>query len=663
MLRAYAFRILLFALVGLILGVAISVVATPKYEAAMQVLVDPHEQMAGVAMSNAEKSVNDILESSAPRSVQTQVEQLTGFGTLQKAAQAVADARNRPVTAFPELSLTYLQKAVTVEAATESDLVTVKVRMKDKDMARDLLSEIFNAFDEENQERSRDVGERAINKLKSQNKPIQDQLNAVNQKLAKLREQYNTPDVNLKIQAQLETQKNAQQIRDQALAEYSAAQANASSLSAQLPSIPKTIDVGSSRGYNPAIAQIEGQLARDRSTLDQLRVRYLDDSPQVMEQKALVLQEQDQLDRMQKDIPASKSVGPNPAYQTVVTQLAIAKASAAAAKEKYDTAIQAYNTATKELESLPEVRRQMEDLTRQQENLTLTSQDNDRQLTAMEASQRGRITSTTLASPAIAFPDPVSPNYTLNIGAGTIAGLLLGLLSAFGLESRRSPIRNLSQLNRLTLEPAFRTIPELPFIPLGIDKQPDEVFVTLLGNFIRSEKRPYRIGVLGVEADSGATVAASSMALGASIEGNDTLLVDTARDNGATKRLGLPAAQTFIDASEKLTVLRTGGEELSQAQMIVDTIKSLEARRALTIIDLNPFKSSGNPVLYLAGLDECILLVRAGKTRTVDFLQAQQMLIDAGVPQVTVVLARAKTLDDDFTFMPAEPQAQALMGR
>jgi hypothetical protein len=274
------------------------------------------------------------------------------------------------------------------------------------------------------------------------------------------------------------------------------------------------------------------------------------------------------------------------------------------------------------------------------------------------------LTTATIISPAFAYPEPVSPNLTLNLSAGLIAGLLLGLLSAFNTESRRSPIRTLTQLNRLTLEPAFRTIPELPFVPLGLTRQPDEVFITLLGNFIRSTKRPYRIGVMGVDPDCGATVASAAIALGASQDGHTTLVVDTSRENGVARRLGLSEADRIVDASSALTLLRTRGEDGTQAQAIIQEVRQLEEDRSLTIIDLNPFKTSGNPVLYLTGLDECILLVRAGRTRTVDFLQAQQMLVDAGVPQVTVVLSRAKGIDDDFTFLPAaDSNSQALVAR
>lgn len=663
MLRAYAFRIGLFAVIGLLLGLIISAVTPPKYEAAIQILVDPHPMQNAAALSPAEKQITDIYESTAPRTVQTQVEQLTGFQVLSLAAQRVAEKRGVNVGAIPELSLQSLQKAVTVEAATESDLITLRVRMSDKDMAQMMGQEIFEAYDEQNHQHSAEAASRAITLLQDQTKKIDGQLNDVDAKLESLRSKYNAPNIDLQVQSGIENVKALEQIMDAAKSEMNAARVRVASLRAQMKSVPLTMEVGSTTTPNPLAQQLEAQLSNARATLAQARTRYEDDHPQVIEQLALVQRYQTELDDVQKQIKASSQKAPNPIYQTLETQLATSVSDEAAAAARYQTAEQQSIERRAELAKLPDVQRKMLELARKQDTLQRLYLDYQQQLTTLEASQRGRLTNTTVVSPSIAFPNPVSPNITLNLGAGLIAGLLLGLLSAFGTESRRSPIRSLSQLNRLTLEPAFRTIPELPFIPLGMEKQPDEVFVTLLGAFIRSGKRPYRVGVIGVDPDTGATVAASAMALGSALEGTRTVLVDTAKENGATKRLGLSENESLIQASDHLTVLRTGGEEMTRANLIVETIKQLEETHSLTVIDLHPFRSSGNPVVYLAGLDECVLLVRAGKARTVDFLQAQQMLVDAGVPHVTVVLARAKSIDDDFTFLPAEPQAQALMGR
>jgi len=654
MLRAYGVRIGLCAVVGLLLGLLISLVTPRKYEAAIQILVDPHLGQPASALTPAERQISDIYDSTAPRTVQTQVEQLTGFKVLDEAAKAVATRRGVSAQSLPELSLINLQKSITVEAVSESDLVTLRIRLSDKDLAAEVAQAIYDAFDDQNHTQSQEAATRAIAVLQSQTAKIDKQLADIDTQLEVLRKKYRAPSIELLVQADVENVKAMQQVMDAAKAEMSAARTRASTLREQLKSVFPTIEAGTTTAPNPIAQQVESQLANARAALAQARIRYEDDHPAVKEQMALVQRYQTELDGLKKQIQASSQKTPNPVYQTLSTQLAAAESEAAGAETKYLTAQTQAAGHTQELSNLPEVQRKMLVLARKQDTLTRLSLDYSQELTTLEAAQRGRLTASTVVSPAIAFPDPVSPNFPLNLGAGLIGGLLLGLLSSFGSESRRSPIRSLSQLNRLTLEPAFRTIPELPFVPIGTDKRPDDVFVALLGNFTRSGKRPYRIGVIGVDADSGATVAACGMAMGAAEEQTAALLVDTARDRGASKRLGISSSETLVDLSSTLTVYRTGGEEHIQANTIFETIQGLEQSHPLTVIDLPPFRANGNPVMYLAGLDECLLLVRAGRTRTVDFLQAQQMLIDSGIPLVTVVLSRARSLDDDFTFMPSE---------
>lgn len=664
MLRAYAFRIGLFAVIGLLVGLVIALLTPKKYEALMQILVDPRPMMNARAMTDAEASVTDIVESTAPRSVQTQVEQLTGFGVLQKAAEAVAQERGSNLDAFPELSsFQSLQKSVSVEAATESDLITLSVRMSNPDLARDFASQIYIAFDDQNQQKSKEVGERALQSLQTQTTGIEQQLKSIDDQVHDLRRKYNAPDIAVKVQYETQNLKTMEQARDQALSEMTAAEARMVALRQEIATVPRTVPIANSSGPNPTMQRIDGELSDARAELRQLQAIYSDDAEQVKASMQKVKQYERDVNRMQQQIKLQNTEGPNLLYQNLQAELSQSVGLAAAARERYNTLDKTVREKQTMMQELPDAQRKIQELDRQQEALTRTYQDYRQRLQTLKVAGQGRLTTSTIVSPALALKDPVSPNIPLNLGAGLIAGLLLGLLSAFGTESRRSPIRTLSQLNRLTLEPAFRSIPELPFVPLGTGRQPDDVFVSLLGNFVRSPKRPYRVGVLGVDPETGATVAASSMALAASLEGHSTLLVDTAKENGAARRLGLAESEQLINANERLTVLRTGGEELTQAHDIVDHVRSLEEARSLTVIDLHPFKASGNPVLYLAGLDECILLVRAGRTRTVDFLQAQQMLTDAGVPQITVVLARARSIDDDFTFMPSETQAQALMTR
>ncbi|MEZ0325604.1 MAG: Wzz/FepE/Etk N-terminal domain-containing protein, partial [Fimbriimonas sp.] len=162
MTRAYGLRIAIFAIFGLLLGVLMTFLMQPKYEAIMQVLVDQSATSQSRMMTNAEQSVADLLQSPRPRTVATQVEQMTGFGVLSRASQAVHQKYNKPYGSIKELDLIELQNSLSVEAANMSDIIALRVRMPDKELAKDILNEIYLAFDAQNQEASREVGARAL---------------------------------------------------------------------------------------------------------------------------------------------------------------------------------------------------------------------------------------------------------------------------------------------------------------------------------------------------------------------------------------------------------------------------------------------------------------------------------------------------------------------
>jgi hypothetical protein len=55
-----------------------------------------------------------------------------------------------------------------------------------------------------------------------------------------------------------------------------------------------------------------------------------------------------------------------------------------------------------------------------------------------------------------------------------------------------------------------------------------------------------------------------------------------------------------------------------------------------------------------------ILLVRQNVTRSVDFLQAQQALIDAGCPIVNVALSRLQDQSDDISALEQQSDVRSI---
>jgi uncharacterized protein involved in exopolysaccharide biosynthesis len=660
MTRAYGLRIAIFAIVGLLAGLVMTFTMSPKYEGVIQVLVDQSGTTNARMMTNAEESVRDLLESPRPRTVATQVEQMTGFGVLGRASMAVHAKRGLPLGSIKELDLMDLQNSLSVEAANTSDIITLRTRMPDKELAKDVLNEIYLAFDAQNQEASRDVGSRALVFLESQTKQVKAELEAVDAKIETLRRQYGAPAVDLQVQSEIQTLRVLDESLEQARMEYAASTAQVATLRDQLKSVKPVIQSSQSIGVNSNYQRLEAALADAQTERAQLLTQWQKGSPAIKTVDEKVKNLEAALKKANPEINAGRQTSTNPLYQNLSNEIAQAQGRVSAAQQRVAAATIAVNAKRQLLTRLPEVQRKVEDLRRQQESLTRTYMQYKDSLDSLQVAQRGRVTQSTLVSPAFVNPMPVSPNMPLNLAAGLLAGLLLGVLTSFHSESKKSPIRNLTQLNRLAFEPSFRTIPELPVATPTLARMPDDAYVALLGNFIRSDRKPYRLGVMGIDVGSGATTTATSLAIAAALENRNTLLVDTDDKNGGSHRLGLTGS-TPSEASSHLTVFKAVGESTSETGRMVEEIRMLEQDRDLCVYDLQPYKSSGNPLMLASSLDECILLVRAGRTRSVDFLQAQQMLSDAGVRIVTVVLSRTRRLDDDFSFVDSE--APALVAR
>src|ERR1051326_7193323 len=96
MIKTYWLRILLCGIAAAIVGFLIGLVTPKQYDAVVQVLVAPYSPIGTPVTSEADLSVKDILDASAPRTVATQVEMLTGYGIVGEAAEKVATEMNIP---------------------------------------------------------------------------------------------------------------------------------------------------------------------------------------------------------------------------------------------------------------------------------------------------------------------------------------------------------------------------------------------------------------------------------------------------------------------------------------------------------------------------------------------------------------------------------------
>ena len=645
MIRAYWLRILLFGVVGGIIALLISRVMPKKYQADVTLKVDQSVPATSLVDTNQGDTVLDYLQWSRPRNIVTQVDQLQSLGTLTTAAKAVASANNLPdPTTDPqsELNPINLQNEINITADQNSDIINLEVRLSSAKIAEDAANEIYLAFTGENADSTKEMAQRAILSLRSQSDKIDKQLSDIDQKVSDLRAQSGMTDPTTQITAEITGLTTLKQQRDQAAVDQAAARRSVDVLTQELAKTPQKIKGTATTGPNPLYEKLQEDLLTAQSDRASLLQMYDPSNEQVKALDDRIKNVQSQLKRIKPTIEAAANEDINQNYQVLQQQLSTAKALADSADQKYAVAAKQVTDKEDFLKTLPPIQTKLAALDRQKLALEKIYFGYEDQLKTLEASKEGRSSPTQMITQATAIPEPVSPKIWINAIFGVLVGLLLGVASVQVLEAKRQPIRSLVQLNGLAQEPVYRMIPELREPFRGKTKAPPESYEGLLVHYLGSGARPYRMAVVGLNRDSGASTAALNLSIAASRHGSRVLYVQC-DPKGALARIGHanPNFGEVFEAMPSVDAVATGTIlNVSSSQGGIDShVTSRE--RDLTIIDLEPVSHSAEFAFLAPHVDEVVLLVQAGKARGVDFLQAQQALHDSGCKRVTVVFTRS----------------------
>ena len=639
MIRAYWLRIVLFAAAFGIAGYLTSMGSPKRYEATAQIMIDQQQVSATMPTSPNDRSTIDLLSFARPRSIETQVEQLTSFGVLEEAGNNAAAALGKP-TPNPdsELFATNLFSKIFVDAQPSSDIITLKVYMETPESARTVAQCIYDAFSSLNRKNAERAGTAAIDSLKAQLEPINSQLKTNADGLSKLRKRADTADFPTQVVAEVQNLSNLRNQRDQAKMEYDGQVQRLTTLKAIKAAIPPTIDTVEVSGPNPLRQQLMSQIQNAEAERSQLLETFNSDAPDVarIDRQLAVLRANAK--ELKENTVGSKTKQPNPIYQNLVQQISDAEAGAAMAKGRVESADATIESRSVRSGEFPSQLTEYDRLNREKLALEFQYQTLTQQLGSLETSKVGRSSPSQLVTPPFAKPDAVSPRPMGNLATGALAGAILALISMFLAESKRQPIRTIAQMNALAFEPVFRVIPELDATRRGFTTRVHESFETLLLNFLHSTNRPYSIGVVGITPGAGATHTAASLATAAIRHGYSVSIID--RDpKQAMKRLA-DRGQKVVTAAGKRLNLRSSSIESPE-----ETPTELAMVPELVIHDFAPAVQSAEYALEAGKLDEVVVLVRAGTTKSVDFMQVQQALKDAGCRHITLVFTRSK----DFT--------------
>lgn len=651
MIKSYWLRLFLFALGGAVVALAASMVVKKKYEALVEIMIDQKPMTQSFAQSNAEQSVSDMLDFVRPRSLTTQVQQLTSFGIIREAARRVAQQRNLPDPMEDQNSVLYpptLMDSLSVSADATSDIIGLRVRLPDPDLAQSVAREIYLAFVDQNSTNTRELAGRAIDFLKDQYTDIDKQIKAIDAEQVKVKTEIGSPDIQTSVQAEIANLNDLRRQRDGAMLDLVTARQKVMEMERVYETLPKNQDFGTSKSPNPLYQNIQSQIYQAETDKEALLKRYTEERDEVRAVQAKIDGLKNTLVAMkgQEYIVGQSSSGVSGQKQTLQSSIAEQKGLLNGFEKRYQEASKLVDDREAFLKKLPAVQARLADLNRQQLVLERLYQAYEDRLKTLQAAKTGRVTPTREVTAATAIPEPVSPKVLVNTLFGIVVGLIFGVLSMLAAEAKRQPIRSLSQLNQLAFRPVYRLVPELRAPFRGLSKAPPESFETLLANHLRSTNRPYRIAIVGLTKDSGASTTAINLAVAGARHGSRVLMVECDPRGSLARIAGKqPSPGEVVEVSPLIrgmaieTLLSLSGERNPE---ILTSVRDQEAD--LTIIDLEPTSKSAEYAFIAPHVDEVILLVRAGRTKSVEFLQAQQALKEAGCPQVTVAFTRSSDL-------------------
>ncbi|MCB8933163.1 MAG: hypothetical protein M9921_12605 [Fimbriimonadaceae bacterium] len=645
MIKSYWVRLLVFMVVGGAIALGVSLVVPKKYEGQVQILIDQKAVIPNIPVNSVAASVSDLTDFARSRGITTQVKQLTSFGVISTAAQATWEQVGPGGPPTEEFDVYELVKNISIDAEVGSDIVSLQVRMSTQKYAETMASNLYAAFQDFNIRTTRELAGQAILSLEEQMKGVNTRLVDLDTRAKNLREKLNAPNLDAQVQADIGNIAHVKDQRDLAAIDLASAEGRLRILERNIKDVPKTILASKSEAFNQNLYALDQQLATLRSDLVALEERFTPDHEQVKATRARIQKIEQERASQLSNIQAGSTVAPNPLYQSMEGQLSDAQATVNALRQRLNQAEEELSVSETQLEQYPEAQTQLVALGRQQASLERVYAQYADLLEPLKLAEQGRSAPTRLAGVSV-NPDPVSPKPIINMLVGMVLGLILGIMSMLRTESSRQPIRSIMQLNLLSDEPVFRALPNMSSPFRGLDRTPPETFDALVATALRADKRPYRVGFVGIVRDSGSSTGALNYAVSASRRGLNALLVSLDPRSPNARRLGMTGAGvqrvndhlSFIEMTGVDVVVGSGGKT-----SINESLAALE--RDVTVFDFEASTDAADYAFVASELDEVVLLVRANRVNSVDFLAVQQALKDSGVQHITIMLARGSESD------------------
>lgn len=687
MIKTHFWRTLVFGILGLLTGWLIATLTPKVYEATMELLVGERQIQGGQTIIDPQ--VQRILEQGTASDTQTELQLLRSQTVFFNAFRNAAVARNQQDSLLP-LWVDYFRMydVVSVEqranAVDTGGVALVRVKTYNRDFAEDVADEIAKVYNDIRLNNARSSSANAVRYLNAQVIKAKEALDTSEKAYKDFTSANNLVDIGVKLnslQGQVGTATLSLQQLEQQL---NGSRREAELIRSRMNELPATVQGGDFQTIPQRVSFLQQRVAEVKADLASARSRYYDDHPTV----ARILQQLRQLesqlkaetsgDRLER---STSSTSRNPVREQLQATLATVEGRRDSLEDQVSTARQALEELTNKLNELPGQEGQLRQLQRDLEvadsNYRRVKAQFDEINNRQEVFARGVL----VLSEARAFQNSVAPDTAKYVFIGLIAGILVGLVFSFALESFRMRVHNSAQLSDLTGLPVVATVPRLRGASRSVAAlaapgiKPAESFRHMAYTMLTptaDRAVPKLVMFTGVGSVPGRASSTVQFAMAAAAAGKKVLLVDMDPIRGlVTKAFGAEGRPGVSDIFERntlspesselfvptvhdnLVLLPTGADTArTLADRTTDQVeafvKFISDKYDLVVLDTPPCDLFADASRIAALVDEISLVVSASQTNYQSIPSGYDLLARAGAKSVNLVLTDASPKDEPF---------------
>lgn len=686
MFKTHFWRTLGFAILGGVIGLLLALFGRKVYEANTEMLLG--ESPVSNAASVLDPQVQRILEAGVARDAQTELQLVRSQTVYFNAFRAAIEELEKPGLMNYWLDYYLMYDVIALEQRAgvmdTGSVASIRVRAyDDPKLAERIAAKVTDVYNDLRIRNAQNSSANAISYLASQVEAAKTALDEAEKNYKEYAEQEKVANIDVAVNSQASLVNNLRVSAVTARQFYEGKVRETESLRSSLRGIEKTITGSNVTAIKTELTQLQARLAEQQSQLAGLRERYHEDHPRVKETAQQVRDALSRIKALKADSLTETQVSkvPNPVYAAMEQQLAIAESQQQSAEKQLSEAESALAAAETRLQALPAIDSEVRNRRRNLEVAELNYRRVKVQLDELENRRETGARMATVLSEPRAYQNHVAPDLSKYVFIGVIAGICVGLIFSFSLESLRLRVHNSQQLAELTGLPVVATVPKLPRgqtrTPATLAKlgaTPSETFRNMAFTMLAKTEghSPQKATVFtAVGEATGRSSSTLQFAMAMAATGVKVILVDAdpvraaiTKAFGASGKAGmseivaantLPAESSSVfeqTVHDNLSLLPAGNSTEGLGARTTEEIERFFAwvtsQADMVVFDMPPCDLFADASRLASYVDEVCVVVSASSTSYQHIPNGYDILTRSGAKNVSLILTDASAQEEPF---------------